>query len=170
MTMKRTELAKNKMIKASHAVKIASVPDRFGTGSGTFDRKEQRKLDQAAGLIPFACKLPNDLVKQLHARVAAEQSNMNDLVAGLLTSAFGNATTVPANVATPAAPEKTLPAAPPKTMAVPNAQKAGKTTAVAKKPAVKDTGEAKVAKVAKVVKNAATAKVTKVAKLAKKSK
>lgn len=162
MTMKRTELAKNKMIKASHAVKIASVPDRFGTGSGTFDRKEQRKLDQAAGLIPFACKLPNELVKQLHARVAAEQSNMNDLVAGLLASAFGNATTVPANVATPAAP--------PKTMAVPNAQKAGKTTAVAKKPAVKDTGEAKVAKVAKVVKNAATAKVTKVAKLAKKSK
>lgn len=167
MTMKRTELAKKKMIKITHAVRIAGVPDRFGAGSDLVDRKEQRRLDQAAGLIPFACKLPNELVKQLHARVAAEQSNMNDLVAGLLASALGNATTVPANVATPAAPEKTLPAAPPKTMAVPNAQKAGKITAVAKKPAVKDTGEAKVAKVAKVVKNAATAKV---AKLAKKSK
>lgn len=167
MTMKRTELAKKKMIKITHAVRIAGVPDRFGAGSDLVDRKEQRRLDQAAGLIPFACKLPNELVKQLHARVAAEQSNMNDLVAGLLASALGNATTVPANVATPAAPEKTLPAAPPKTMAVPNAQKADKITAVAKKPAVKDTGEAKVAKVAKVVKNAATAKV---AKLAKKSK
>ncbi|MCA3060135.1 MAG: hypothetical protein ING60_09995, partial [Rhodocyclaceae bacterium] len=54
MTMKKTDLAKNKMLKTDNAIKIASMPDRFGSGSGVVaDRKEQRKLDQAAGLIPF---------------------------------------------------------------------------------------------------------------------
>jgi hypothetical protein len=41
------------MLKTNNAIKIASMPDRFGSGSGVVtDRKEQRKLDQAAGLIP----------------------------------------------------------------------------------------------------------------------
>jgi hypothetical protein len=84
MTMKRTELAKSKMVKASNAVKIASVPDRFGTGSGIPDRKEQRRLDQAAGLIPFACKLPSALVAQLRARAEKDGGDMNASVAVLL--------------------------------------------------------------------------------------
>ena len=58
MSMKKTDLEKNKMIKAASMMKAIGIPDRFGKGSVMLDRKEQRKLDQAAGLIPFACKLP----------------------------------------------------------------------------------------------------------------
>lgn len=88
MTMKRTDLAKNKMIKADNAVKIASKPDRFGSGSAIPDRKEQRKADAAAGLIPFACKLNGDLVKALHDEVTKRDTSMNELVAELLTKSL----------------------------------------------------------------------------------
>ncbi len=88
MTMKRTELAKNKMVKATHAVRIAGVPDRFGAGSATDDKKEQRKRDQAAGIVPFACKLPMALINHLHERAKADDVQMNDLVTGLLTVAL----------------------------------------------------------------------------------
>ncbi len=88
MTMKKTDLAKNKMIKSDNAVKIAGVPDRFGTGSAIVDRKEQRKLDQAAGLVPFACKLPITLITHLHESAKEQNVSMNDLVAGLLTSSM----------------------------------------------------------------------------------
>jgi hypothetical protein len=85
MTMKKTDLAKNKMIKTDNAIKIASMPDRFGAGSGAVtDRKEQRKLDQAAGLIPFACKLPGALVTQLRERAEKDAGDLNATVATLL--------------------------------------------------------------------------------------
>lgn len=85
MSMKKTDLEKNKMLKSNNAVKIASVPDRFGSGSsGAPDRKEQRKLDQAAGLIPFACKLPGALVTQLRERAEKHGGDLNITVASLL--------------------------------------------------------------------------------------
>ncbi|AMS31839.1 MAG: hypothetical protein ACK45Y_04130 [Betaproteobacteria bacterium] len=92
MTMKRTELEKNKMLKTNNATKIASVPDRFGSGSGAvgIDRKEQRRLDQAAGLIPFACKLPSALVIRLRERAEKDggtdeqNGDINKTVAALL--------------------------------------------------------------------------------------
>jgi hypothetical protein len=83
--MKKTDLAKNKMIKTDNAIKIASMPDRFGSGSGApADRKEQRKLDQAAGLIPFACKLPGALVAQLRERAEKDGGDMSKTVTALL--------------------------------------------------------------------------------------
>lgn len=84
MTMKRTDLAKSKMIKADNAVKIAGIPDRFGTGSAIPDRREQRKADAAAGLIPFACKLPSELIATIRARVEKDKSNVNTLMVTLL--------------------------------------------------------------------------------------
>ena len=84
MTMKRTDLAKSKMIKADNAVKIAGIPDRFGTGSAIPDRREQRKADAAAGLIPFACKLPGELIATIRARVEKDKSDMNTLMVTLL--------------------------------------------------------------------------------------
>ncbi len=84
MSMKKTDLEKNKMLKSNNAIKIASVPDRFGAGSAIPDRKQQRRLDQAAGLIPFACKLPGALVAQVRERVAADKSDISTLVTTLL--------------------------------------------------------------------------------------
>jgi len=84
MSMKKTDLEKNKMIKTAGLMKAIGIPDRFGKGNIVSDRKEQRKLDQAAGLTSFACKLPTDLITALHAAADKRSVNMNDLVAELL--------------------------------------------------------------------------------------
>ena len=46
----------------------------------------QRKLDQAKGLVPFACKLPDSLVDQLKERAASHPEGMNGLIAELLVN------------------------------------------------------------------------------------
>jgi hypothetical protein len=83
MAMKKTDLEKNKALKLNNALK-ASSSDRFGKGSAVepkLDRREQRKLDQAQGLVPFACKLNSELVEDLKARAA----NHPEGLTGLLT-------------------------------------------------------------------------------------
>jgi hypothetical protein len=56
---------------------------RFDTTTPA-DRREQRERDRAAGLVPFAVKLPGDLLRQLHEQ--SQQSNLplNELVEQLL--------------------------------------------------------------------------------------
>ena len=85
MSLKKTDLAKNLALKISGQMKSAGVPGRFAQGSAeVVDRKEQRRRDAAAGLVPFACKLPSELVKQITARAAAHDGGLNALVADLL--------------------------------------------------------------------------------------
>jgi hypothetical protein len=58
---------------------------RFGQDAAVaVDRREQRKRDQALGLVPFAIKLNSDLVKQLHALAQQRETSLNELVAELL--------------------------------------------------------------------------------------
>lgn len=85
MAMKKTDLEKNKALKLTHALK-QSHSDRFGKGSAevALDRREQRKLDQAKGLVPFACKLDGELVQQLKEQAAAHPEGLNGLVETLL--------------------------------------------------------------------------------------
>jgi hypothetical protein len=45
-------------------------------------RREQRERDRAQGLVPFAVKLPADLVKHLHQ--LAREKPLNEVVAELL--------------------------------------------------------------------------------------
>jgi hypothetical protein len=52
------------------------------------DRREQRKRDQAAGLVPFAVKLQGDLVKRLHALAQERNASLNEVVAELLEKAL----------------------------------------------------------------------------------
>lgn len=90
MSMKKFELEKMKALKIGGQMKAAGVPDRFAQGAAAAaDKREQRKRDAAAGLVPFACKLPAELVKQLQARVAAEASDLNAVVASLLQKSLG---------------------------------------------------------------------------------
>lgn len=59
----------------------------FGQGEApVVDRREQRKLDQAAGLVPFAVKLSGDLVAQLQLLAKERGVDMNALVAELLAT------------------------------------------------------------------------------------
>lgn len=89
MSMTKNDLEKSRGIKINGKIGAGGIPDRFGAGAGgVIDKREQRKLDQAAGLIPFACKLPADLVKQVQASGLAHEGGINALVAELLTKAL----------------------------------------------------------------------------------
>lgn len=82
--MKRTDLEKNKGLKINSQMKASGTPARFGNESVVVDRREQRKLDQAQGLVPFAVKLNGELIKQIQAQAVERQMGMNELVAELL--------------------------------------------------------------------------------------
>jgi hypothetical protein len=85
MSMKKTDLTKHLAKKLDGRMKAAGVPDRFAQGAAAgVDKREQRRLDAAAGLVPFACKLPAELVKRLHEAAAAEAGGVNALVARAL--------------------------------------------------------------------------------------
>jgi hypothetical protein len=89
MSMKKFDLEKNKARKISGQMKTAGVPGRFAQGSGAvIDKREQRRLDSEAGLVPFACKLPAELVARLHERAAGHEGGANALLAQLLDAAL----------------------------------------------------------------------------------
>ena len=64
-----------------------AAPGAAGFGNGdaaVVDRREQRKRDQALGLVPFAVKLNGDLVQQLQALAKERAVDLNELVAEVL--------------------------------------------------------------------------------------
>ena len=81
--MKKTDLYKNLGLKIDGKLKQAGTPDRFASG-GLLDRKEQRKLDQEKGLIPFAVKLDAGLASELRALAETRALGMNELIDELL--------------------------------------------------------------------------------------
>ena len=81
--MKRGDLEKR------HAAKLTSELRAAGNAYGrasqpTPDRREQRDRDRALGLVPFAVKLPQELVKTLQQRAADNKVGLNELTAELL--------------------------------------------------------------------------------------
>ncbi len=90
MTMKPTELQKHNALKIVNKMKKSATPGRFGgTAAAVPDRREQRRLDQAAGLVPFAVKLSGNMVKQIHALAQERQTGINETVAELLRKGLG---------------------------------------------------------------------------------
>jgi hypothetical protein len=82
MAMKKTDLEKNKALKLTNSMKQAGT-ERFGKASAAapvLDRREQRRLDQAQGLVPFACKLNAEIVEKLKERAAAHPEGMTGLL------------------------------------------------------------------------------------------
>lgn len=83
--MKKTGMAKSDAKKLMGKV-TAPGAARFGSGDASVvDRREQRKRDQALGLVPFAVKLNSALVQQLHDLAKERGLEMNELVADVLT-------------------------------------------------------------------------------------
>jgi hypothetical protein len=80
------ELEKNKALKLANDLKQGGAARAGGTAVKV-DRREQRRLDQAKGLVPFACKLDSKLVKQLQERAAAHEGGMTEALAELLVAA-----------------------------------------------------------------------------------
>jgi hypothetical protein len=66
-------------------MKREPIPDRFGAAAGApGDKREQRERDKAAGLVPFAVKLPQELVTQLQDAARDKKETLNDVTAELL--------------------------------------------------------------------------------------
>lgn len=83
--MKRADLEKNAGLKINGKIQLAGLSGRFGSQSGAVpDRREQRKLDQALGLTPFAVKLNGELIKEIQALAQSREMGLNDIVAELL--------------------------------------------------------------------------------------
>ena len=90
--MKKTDLEKLKGTKLSGNMKLAGIPDRFGKDAANLpDKREQRKRDQEAGLVPFAVKLNSDLVLQLQTLAKERDADLNELVAELITKGLAAA-------------------------------------------------------------------------------
>ncbi|KAA3653241.1 MAG: hypothetical protein DWQ11_08970 [Proteobacteria bacterium] len=88
MPMKPTDLAKNRGLKINNKLNAAASPARFGAAAQAVDKREQRQQERALGVVPFACKLPIALVKQLQERGATHEGGLNALVAELLGQAL----------------------------------------------------------------------------------
>jgi hypothetical protein len=80
------ELEQNKAFKLANDLKQGGK-GRMGAADQKVDRREQRKLDQAKGLVPFACKLDEKLVKQLKERAEGNEGGMTEVLAELLVKA-----------------------------------------------------------------------------------
>jgi hypothetical protein len=90
--MKLTDLHKNQGLKIEGEARRGGVADRYGKGAAQVpDRKEQRRLDAAAGLVPFACKLHGELVKQLRERAESSGQDINQIVDALLRAGLAGA-------------------------------------------------------------------------------
>jgi hypothetical protein len=81
--MKKTGLAKADAKKLMGKMAAPGAAE-FGKAAVAVDRREQRRRDQALGLVPFAVKLNSDLVAQINALAAEQEADLNEVVALLL--------------------------------------------------------------------------------------
>ena len=165
MSLKRTDLAKNLNLKIQGQMQNAAVPSRFAQAAALPDRREQRKLDQAAGLVPFAVKLNKELVARLGELAQARQVTIHALVDEALRAGLAQLPAVvppdavPSAKKTPAAPKVAAKKPAVKKPAVKAAKAAAKVTSPAAKkaPATQAPAQKAVAQkaAAKTVKKAA---------------
>lgn len=84
--MKKTDLEKLAGRRIENAQQRSGPPPRFGTASTTapVSRRDQRRIDQAQGLIPFAVKLESTLAEQVRSLAASRAASVDEVVAELL--------------------------------------------------------------------------------------
>ncbi|AMP06796.1 hypothetical protein [Collimonas pratensis] len=88
--MKKTGMAKSD---AKKLMGKMTAPGAAGFGNSdvtVVDRKEQRKRDQALGLVPFAVKLNSALVLQLQTLAKERETDLNQLVGELLAKGLAD--------------------------------------------------------------------------------
>lgn len=83
--MKKSGMAKSDAKKLMGKMIAPGATVFGGDNAVAIDRREQRKRDQALGLIPFAVKLNSDLVQQLQALAKARGVDLNEVTADVLT-------------------------------------------------------------------------------------
>ena len=88
MTMKKTELEKRKALKIANEMRRSGNP--FSRVEAEADRRAQRERDRALGLVPFAVKLPQDLVRRMQSEAQSRGARLDDLVAEWLRQALAD--------------------------------------------------------------------------------
>ncbi len=84
--MKKTDLEKLKGLRLKPQAGAPGAGGQFGkTPPAQPSRREQRDLDCAAGLVPFAVKLNEALVAKLHELATNHAGGLNEVVTELLT-------------------------------------------------------------------------------------
>ena len=90
--MKKADLEKHLSKKIEGRMKGEASSDRYGSAAAMpGDRREQREREKAAGLVPFAVKLPQPLVASLQTLAQQRGVAMNELAAELLQRALDEA-------------------------------------------------------------------------------
>ncbi|MBC7780656.1 MAG: hypothetical protein H7125_11205 [Proteobacteria bacterium] len=88
--MKSADLARLKGTKIMGQMKQERGAGRAADAPGAaVDKREQRRRDQAAGLVPFAVKLDHELIKQVTALAQSRKASLTDVVDELLRKALG---------------------------------------------------------------------------------
>lgn len=81
--MKRGELEKRQGSKLTNQMRADG--NAYGRAvAPELDRRAQRDRDRAAGLVPFAVKLPQDLVKAIQERATTQNVGLNEVAAEVL--------------------------------------------------------------------------------------
>ncbi|MBC7500506.1 MAG: hypothetical protein H7315_08405 [Herminiimonas sp.] len=88
--MKKTGMAKSDAKKLMGKVGAPGAASFGKDEPVAVDRREQRKRDQALGLVPFAVKLNGDLVQQLQILAKDRGIDLNELVAEVLTKGLAH--------------------------------------------------------------------------------
>ena len=87
--MKKADMEKSNAVKIRSEMRNTLPPDRFAGGHAVAaTRREQREIDRARGLVPFAVKLEGELVKEVQALAQKKNEPLNDVVAALLKKAL----------------------------------------------------------------------------------
>jgi hypothetical protein len=87
--VKKTDLEKAKGKQIANEMRRTATPGRYAQqATQAVSRKEQRKRDQALGLVPFAVKLPSGLVDRLRTLADERRTELGELTAELLQSAL----------------------------------------------------------------------------------
>jgi hypothetical protein len=87
--MKKTGMAKSDAKKLMGKMTAPGAAE-FGKVAEVVDRREQRRRDQALGLVPFATKLNADLVTQINALAAEQGTDVGTIVTALLQKGMAN--------------------------------------------------------------------------------
>ncbi len=77
-------MAKSDAKKLMSKMIAPGTPGFAKAGEAPIDRREQRKRDQALGLVPFAIKLDSALVQRLQAVAKERGLDLNEAVAEVL--------------------------------------------------------------------------------------
>ncbi len=90
--MKKTDIEKSLGAKINSKMNENTKDPSFRKDAGKpVDKREQRKIDQSKGLVPFAVKINMELVQKIQTLADEKQISVSDITADLLRKGLESA-------------------------------------------------------------------------------